>query len=87
MRADYNTAAHQGTQIHNCGWCGRRFYDSLLRDCPERPGRKICMYCCRDCPNSIKEGTGEGCRAMPKKRHASNKKQKGTKPNGPMPGA
>lgn len=68
MRSDYNTGAHQGTQIHNCGWCGRRYYDSLLRDCPERPGRKICMYCCRDCPQSIKEGTGEGCRAMPKKK-------------------
>ena len=82
MRTDYKTGQAQGSRIHNCGWCGRRYYESLLRECPEREGRRVCMYCCRSCPHCVREGAGEGCDAMPKKGHADNKKQKGTKTNG-----
>lgn len=67
MRTDYKTGQAQGSRVHNCGWCGRRYYESLLRECPEREGRRVCMYCCRSCPHCVREGAGEGCDAMPKK--------------------
>ena len=68
MRTDYKTGQAQGGRIHNCGWCGRRYYESLLRECPEREGRRVCMYCCRSCHHCVREGAGEGCDAMPKKK-------------------
>ena len=62
MRTDYQTGKAQGTRIHNCGLCGRQFYESLLRECPERKGRRICMYCCGGCRAAFRDGSGWRCR-------------------------
>ena len=75
MRSDYQTGKAQGTRVHNCAYCGRQYYESLLRVCPAR-GRRICMYCCRGCRNSYQDLAGWGCREIKesKKRETASKK-------------
>ena len=67
MRSDYQTGKAQGGRIHNCGYCGRQWYESLLRECPER-GRKICLYCCRHCRHSFRDMAGWGCRKISRRK-------------------
>lgn len=45
----------------NCAYCGREFYESLVRVCPVS-GREICMYCCRGCDGAARDGASLGCR-------------------------
>ena len=47
----------------NCSICVRSFYASLVGPCPERDGRKVCMYCCRMCQHSYESSLGgRACR-------------------------
>ena len=72
MRKAFDLAAHQGSRVHNCGLCGVQYYESLLRACPERGGRKACAYCCRLCRHSYRDAAGQGCRVL----DAARKKKK-----------
>ena len=48
-----------------CVACGNKFYESLIRDCPVKPGNPVCLYCCRKCKRSYKGMAGTwGCRAF-----------------------
>lgn len=47
----------------NCTRCGRRYYDGIVRECPARPGRQYCIYCCMKCKASRKVDTGWACDA------------------------
>ena len=75
MRTDYDLSAHQGARVHNCGLCARKLYESLLRACPERGGRRVCMYCCRLCAKSYRDGSLQGCLAADAARQEKKKKQ------------
>ena len=68
MRSDYNLDANQATHYFRCCLCGREWYDSLIRGCPEREKRKVCMYCCRLCSRSARSGSGLECRAADRAR-------------------
>ncbi len=57
----------------NCSICARSFYDSLVGPCPERDGRKVCMYCCRMCQQSYKGVMGWGCRVKDAARRKGKK--------------
>lgn len=73
MRSKFDLAAAQSTHVHNCGWCGKQWYESLLRECPERGGRRVCLYCCRICSNSYRDMAGQGCRPLDKARKEKKK--------------
>lgn len=49
-----------------CRICGREYYTSLVGKCPERDGRQICMYCCRQCEHhyTLPGQIGQRCRVM-----------------------
>ena len=54
-----------------CVACGREMYESTIRDCPVKPGNKVCLYCCRRCGRSYKGPAGTwGCRAFDEKKSA-----------------
>lgn len=74
VRKDYDLPAAQGSRVHNCGLCGKKYYESLLRDCPERPGRNFCAYCCRICHHHYQDGSTQGCREADALRKAKNTK-------------
>ena len=75
MRTDYNTAAAQGGRVHNCGLCGKQWYESMLRACPCQGGRLMCAYCCRSCGESYRDGAMDGCRAADRARQARKAKE------------
>ena len=77
MRTDYNVSAAQGNRYHNCGLCGKKYYESLLRACPERGERRVCAYCCRLCTRSYRAGSAWGCRAADQKRAEQAQKKAG----------
>lgn len=63
MRTEYDLGAHQETSRRRiCFVCGRRMYESLLRECPEQ-GVLKCMYCCAHCSEHYQDMGGQGCRA------------------------
>lgn len=67
MRSNYDLAAHQdSTHYYRCSLCGKAWYDSLIRQCPEREKRRVCMYCCKLCGRSARSGSGQDCRAVKK---------------------
>lgn len=68
VRKSFDLTAAQGTRVHACGLCGRQWYESLLRVCPERGERQVCAYCCRLCAGSYRDGTLQGCRAADRER-------------------
>ena len=74
MRNEYNLSVSQGTHILRCQRCGKKYYDSLIRECPKEPGRKYCMYCCGSCSEAYRDGSGWGCRAADA---ARSKKKRG----------
>ena len=74
MRRDYDLTAAQGGRVHNCGLCGKRYYESLLRACPERGERRVCAYCCKFCNRSYRDGSTLGCRTADADRDAKKKK-------------
>ena len=49
-----------------CEACNQKFYESLIRNCPKKPGHFICLYCCRKCKWQYRvENTGIcGCKAF-----------------------
>lgn len=60
-----------------CEVCGRSWHDSVAGECPLKPGRFICMYCCMTkCKNSYRiEGQiGQRCRAFDKIKQESARK-------------
>lgn len=46
-----------------CTRCGRRYYDGIVRECPARPEKQYCIYCCMKCRASEKVDTGWACNA------------------------
>lgn len=46
-----------------CEACGNRYYDSVVRECPKKPGHFICMYCCGKCKRRYAKNTSFGCKA------------------------
>lgn len=58
-----------------CSICVREYYDSLVGPCPERDGRKVCMYCCRLCDESytLPGQIGQRCRAKDRAREGAGK--------------
>lgn len=47
-----------------CEACNRKFYESVIRECPKKPGHYICLYCCHKCKRQYKGIGGTwGCRA------------------------
>ena len=68
MRRDYNLSGKQEGHIIRCGGCGRNWHDSLVRECPLEPGRMSCMYCCGECAQSYRDGSGWGCRQFSRRR-------------------
>ena len=52
-----------------CSLCSRTWYGSLVGPCPEREGRKVCMYCCRMCGHSyLSRLGGWACRLKDQER-------------------
>ena len=51
-----------------CSLCSRTWYSSLVGPCPEREGRKVCMYCCKLCEHSYQGEMGQGCRLKDQER-------------------
>jgi len=52
-----------------CSLCSRKWYSSLIGPCPEREGRKVCMYCCRMCGHSyLSRLGGWACRLKDQER-------------------
>ena len=84
MRNNYDLSAHQGGRVHNCGLCGKQWYESLIRACPERGGRRVCAYCCRLCPQSYRDGTIQGCRASDVARAAKKRRGRHSPPHRPV---
>lgn len=42
-----------------CEACGNEFYESVVRECPKKPGHWICLYCCGKCKRRYR-GYGGG---------------------------
>jgi hypothetical protein len=63
MRNNYDLSGNQGGRYHTCGLCGKKWYESLIRACPKREGKKVCMYCCRMCPEHHRDEGGQSCGA------------------------
>ena len=62
-----------------CSLCSRTWYSSLVGPCPEREGRKVCMYCCRMCENSYASPLGgRACRAKDRARAAAKARKEKT---------
>lgn len=74
MRNNYDLSGNQGGRYHTCGLCGKKWYESLIRTCPKREGKKVCMYCCRLCSQSYRDGGTQGCRGADAARAAKKKK-------------
>lgn len=51
-----------------CEACHRSFYDSVVRECPKKPGHFICAYCCKKCKHRERVGTMNGCKAWERKK-------------------
>lgn len=47
-----------------CEACFKKYHDSVIRECPKKPGHYICMYCCRKCKRRYAAEPGEGCVAF-----------------------
>ena len=61
-----------------CEACGRRYYDSVIRECPKKPGHYICMYCCGKCKRRTVEEPGFGCKAFDKAKEETKGAEKAT---------
>ena len=69
MRNDYDLSGNQSSRYHTCGLCGKKWYESLIRACPKREGKKVCMYCCRMCGHSyLSRLGGWACRLKDQER-------------------
>ena len=53
-----------------CEACGRRLYESVIRECPLKKGHYICRYCCRKCKRHYLAEIGQGCKAFDEERAA-----------------
>ena len=65
-----------------CEACGKKFYESVMRECPKKPGHYICLYCCKKCKWRYKGPAGTwGCRAFDerKAREEAEAKEKAKK--------
>lgn len=70
MRTDFDLPGVQPTYRRLCPFCGRRFYETMVRRC-QITGRAICIYCCRKgCGEWYLSPTGQGCREFDRKREA-----------------
>ena len=59
-----------------CSLCARKWYSSVIGPCPEREGRKVCMYCCRMCQHSyLSRLGGWGCRRKDQERETEKKRK------------
>lgn len=58
-----------------CEACHRRYYDSVIRECPKKPGHYICMYCCGKCKRRTVEESGFGCKAFDEKKERQKGEQ------------
>lgn len=47
-----------------CEACNRKWHDCLIRECPKKPGHRICYYCCKRCKWHYDALAGRGCRAF-----------------------
>lgn len=47
-----------------CEGCFKRYYASVIRECPRKPGHYICMYCCGKCKRRYAAEPGYGCTAF-----------------------
>ena len=57
-----------------CEACKRKFYESLIRNCPKKVGHFICLYCCKKCKNHYRADGGGiwGCRAFDEQKAAED---------------
>lgn len=51
-----------------CEACGRKWYESVVRECVKKHGHWICMYCCRRCKWVYAGEVGIGCKAFDEER-------------------
>ncbi len=56
-----------------CEACNRKFYESVVRECPMKAGHFICLYCCHKCKRQYKgEWVGWGCMAFDEQRSSAD---------------
>ena len=61
-----------------CEACNRKFHESVIRECPKKPGHYICLYCCRKCKWSYRNSMGGiyGCKAFDEKKARERTEEK-----------